>query len=268
MRHDGSQSKIGETGKWRVQPIHEFLPWVIKSFVVDSYIVRSLIRYAWIEPKICRNEPAIDLPSAVKINCPSCPSGMVRYNSSNCGTCSSDQFLDSEGKCRACAGSGLLPAYSYQLNSWNYFPYGISTLCWSISGAGCANDAGWQLGNDSIISGYGHEDDALLVLQLVTEGFRNMGTDGVYGRLSFEIEIRCQNPGCQVCTKHKAMVLGSPVFSRCDRRAGWLRGYGHTWRRELFYQANKPSASQRCKQIWREKSSHSAQRWVAVIMYG
>lgn len=63
---------------------------------------------------------------------------------------------------------------------------------------GCADDAGWQLNGESVISGYGHEDDALLVLQLSSAGFRKMESNGVYGQLSFEFELQCQSPSCQV----------------------------------------------------------------------
>ncbi|OQV24404.1 hypothetical protein BV898_01938 [Hypsibius exemplaris] len=165
------------------------------------------ITYEWISPKIC-SDAGVVLPPASQIPCPRCNPGFYRHNVSTCSACDPGKFLNANGICAACDG-GTSPAYKYEITNWTYLPNNIDAFCWNNSALGCANDGGWQLNGDSITTGYGHEDDVLLVMQMFTGGFRKVIQQKYFGQLSFDFELVCKSPQCQL----KLMVEETDSYS-------------------------------------------------------
>ena len=158
------------------------------------------LSYTWIEPKICREDSNTPkLPSVSNTECPKCSAGTVRYNATVCTVCDEGKYLDQQGKCQTCP-SGNSPLHKYEITSWSMPPHHFDAFCWSNSDLGCGKDTGWQLDGDKLLSGYGHEDDVLLVAQLFTAGFRNKLNQNVHGQLSFDFDLLCASSECQVST--------------------------------------------------------------------
>ncbi|GAU93556.1 hypothetical protein RvY_05482 [Ramazzottius varieornatus] len=156
------------------------------------------LSFKWIEPMICKEDSSTSkLPATIRIPCPKCAPGTVRYNATACTVCDEGQFAGQQGTCQACP-SGTDPAFKYEITSWNLVPYHFDSFCWSNSDLGCGKDTGWQLDGDKLLSGYGHEDDVLLVAQLFTAGFRKKISSDVYGQLTFEFDLSCKSPECQL----------------------------------------------------------------------
>jgi hypothetical protein len=59
---------------------------------------------------------------------------------------------------------------------------------------GCASDEGFQLRGNSLDSGYGHADDARLLLFLGTDGFKTSNLAPGLGTVTFEFEMKCEGP--------------------------------------------------------------------------
>ena len=63
-----------------------------------------------------------------------------------------------------------------------------------FSERGCATDEGFQMRGNSLSSGYGHADEARLLLFLGTDGFKTSKLDPTLGTVTFEFEINCEGP--------------------------------------------------------------------------
>ena len=63
-----------------------------------------------------------------------------------------------------------------------------------FSERGCATEKGFRLHGNSIDSGYGHADDAKVLLFLGTDGFKTSNLYPKLGTVTFEFEVQCEGP--------------------------------------------------------------------------
>ena len=63
-----------------------------------------------------------------------------------------------------------------------------------FSERGCATEEGFHLRGNSIDSGYGHADDAKVLLFLGTDGFKTSNLYPKLGTVTFEFEVQCEGP--------------------------------------------------------------------------
>ncbi|XP_028408031.1 UPF0577 protein KIAA1324-like [Dendronephthya gigantea] len=152
--------------------------------------------FQWIEPKICLNDVkgSTSLPlSGEEEKCPPCNPGMF-MNGTTCDFC--PPMTSSDGtstECTKCAAS-TEPEYGYDFHWWRSWPPNMDRMCQSSYDRGCASQDGFQLRGTSIDSGYGHADDARVLLFLGTDGFKRSHLYPGLGTVTFEFEMQCAGP--------------------------------------------------------------------------
>ncbi|XP_076357562.1 endosome/lysosome-associated apoptosis and autophagy regulator family member 2-like isoform X1 [Tachypleus tridentatus] len=182
------------------------------------------LRFEWIKPKICRDEiqGSAKLPmSGTKIDCPPCNPGMEYSNKSMCAFCPENHYSDGYSACQRCPAS-TAPNYGMFFKWWHEFPPGISARCLTLEDGGCQTKAAWQPEGNFIRSGFGHREDAYLILSLEVLGFRTKeqlanGQAVEIGRISFTFEVECEKE-CEFVFMQSSLQRGVAVIETWSGR--------------------------------------------------
>ncbi|XP_076447212.1 endosome/lysosome-associated apoptosis and autophagy regulator family member 2-like [Babylonia areolata] len=193
-------SEPGSSSCWKRPPCTKYDYYEFQTPCDENNQTRKV--YKWMEPQTCNPKAAasVGLPHSTDLeSCPPCNPGMYLVNTSYCDFCAGGLYSDGSMECKACPVS-TSPQYALDYQWWMSLLPNITTRCFSVGMAECAESAGWQPAGDHVYTSFSPSDrSSYLVLSLYVAGFRGQPstTEGKVTSLSqvrFTFEISCEGP--------------------------------------------------------------------------